>query len=155
VQAQGNGEIDLAAAFSAATPPNAPQPFTPSAGGGSLDSARGSDVLQLADGASLTGDVDVFGAPVDTVALAAAEDADSVWNGGLWLGQPLLGDPLQPNAPLGSGFTGHAWDGHAWDGHAWDGHAWDGHAWDGHAWDGHAWDGHAWDASSWLDAVWR
>ena len=50
------------------------QRFRAATGTGSLEQARGEDHLS-ADGVTLTGEQDIFGHPVDTAALAAAEAA--------------------------------------------------------------------------------
>ena len=75
-QAQGAGELNLAL-LATKTPGAYVQKFTNGTGRGTIELARGSDHLTV-DGVVLTGEVDIFGRPIDTASLAAATAAQSV-----------------------------------------------------------------------------
>jgi serine protease AprX len=113
---------DLDAALSAPTPRSweAAQRDLRSFGGGSLEAARGS--YHVSDGNELlTGEQDIFGNPVNTRALAAAEEAGRAWRGGVW--------------------NGASWAGASWAGASWAGASWAGASWAGASWAGAGWAG--------------
>src|SRR4029078_8916340 len=65
------------------------QDFTWSRGTGTLQGSRGSVVVSR--GKALLGERDIFGNPVDTVALAALEAKGASWAGGTWNGATWTG----------------------------------------------------------------
>jgi serine protease AprX len=134
--AQGGGELDL----SDTRPPtqDATQKLVPSTGTGSLELSRGQDHVTR-DGVALTGEYDIFGMPVDTAALAAAEADGSSWSGGIW---------------NGSSWSGSFWSGSSWSGSSWSGSSWSGSSWSGSSLSGSSWSGSSWSGSSWSDAHW-
>jgi serine protease AprX len=81
-QAQGAGELSLTA-LAGKRPRHDPQNRKASKGNGLLESSRGADYLSRG-GVVLSGEVDVFGQPVDTSALAAAEASGNAWSGDTW-----------------------------------------------------------------------
>ena len=101
------------------------QRFTNATGTGSLERSRGQDHLTR-NGVVLTGERDIFGKPVDTSALAAAEAAGSSWSGGNW---------------NGSSWSGSSWSGSSWSGSSWSGSSWSGSSWSGSSWSGSSWSG--------------
>ena len=121
---QGAGEIRLGPML-ADTPEqsSARQDAAPSTGTGSLDASRGTDRIMI-DGVLLRGERDVFGGPVDTSALAAAEATASAWSGTVWNGSSWLG----------SSWSGSSWSGSSWSGASWSGASWSGASWSSSSW---------------------
>lgn len=144
---QGAGRLDLKRAMSMAVPAEAVAPR--GTGTGSLDAARGSQVLIL-DGVALTGEKDVFGAAVDTSALAAATEGQTAWSGASFNGRAWTADSwtyldevkgsentwgsaVLPT-PLWSGLSLASWSGRSWSGRSWSGRSWSGRSWSGRYW---------------------
>jgi subtilisin family serine protease len=92
-RAQGNGLIDLREAQQAATPwCTECQHFPASSGTGSLEAARGSlHVKDISNGAVLTGEQDIFGAPWDGSTWSGSTWSGSTWSGGVWSGSTWSG----------------------------------------------------------------
>jgi serine protease AprX len=109
------------------------QKFASATGTGSLELARGQDHVSR-DGVALTGEIDIFGKPVDTAALATSSAAGSSWSGGTW--------------------NGSSWSGSSWSGSSWSGSSWSGSSWSGSSWSGSSWSGDAWTGNSWATAGW-
>ena len=130
------------------------QHFTVSTGTGTLEGSRGTAHVTRQGGAALAGELDIFGNPVNTSALAKAEAARSSWNGGSWNGATWAGASWDGASWDGASWDGASWDGASWDGASWDGASWDGASWDGASWDGASWDGASWDGASWDGASW-
>ncbi len=137
-QAEGAGELDLTAMLSD-TPQASPAPVVPGArlgrkarsyasppqypnstGTGSLEAARGSDHVSL-NGVTLAGEIDIFGQPFDSAAIAAGEASGTSWSGGAW--------------------NGNTWSGNTWSGNTWSGNTWSGNTWSGNTWSGNTWSG--------------
>jgi serine protease AprX len=138
---QGQGELRLGRILRVATP-QSQQPGTWSTGTGSIEGARGTTHLVDA-GVELRGEVDIFGAPLASVGLAAARNARNVWVGGTWFGRELLG----------GSWTTTTWGGLAWEGRGWSGRGWSGRGWSGRGWSGRGWSGRGWSAGSWGDST--
>ena len=117
-RAQGNGQVDLGAAL-LALPDRSGQPFTRARGGGSLEAARGTTHLGTGDTA-LVGEVDVFGRPVDTALLAAAERDGTAWIGGSYGGMPLVDQ----------NWAGQSWASQNWASQNWASQNWAARNWD-------------------------
>ncbi|MDQ1441322.1 MAG: serine protease AprX [Acidimicrobiaceae bacterium] len=145
VRAQGAGLIGLHNGQMKAA---VPQTFPRSVGTGTLDGARGTSQLVL-HGVALTGEVDIFGRPVDTAALAAAEAAGSSWSGGTWNGSSWSGSSWS-----GSSWSGSSWSGSSWSGSSWSSEHWASATWTGSSWSGSSWSGSSWSGSSWSQDMW-
>jgi serine protease AprX len=141
----GAGELDVARAVRTRAVP-AVQRWQRSTGTGSVEAARGSAHLTIAD-QTLTGEYDLFGR-FDTASWAAASAAGTAWDRGRWMGNQWTGDGWTDG---GGSWLGHTWSGHTWSGHTWSGHTWSGHTWSGHTWSGHTWSGHTWSGNVWGD----
>ncbi|MCP9484941.1 MAG: S8 family serine peptidase [Gaiellaceae bacterium MAG52_C11] len=151
-EAQGGGMLNLKLARDTRTPRRLR--LSPAGtGGGSLDLARGSSHLQV-NGAVLSGERDIFGAPFDSGRWAALSLAGNAWSGGTWNGNAWSGDAWSSGAWSGNAWSGNAWSGNAWSGNAWSGNAWSGNAWSGNAWSGNAWSGNAWSGNAWSGNAW-
>jgi serine protease AprX len=140
-QAQGAGEIRLSA-MANATPQwsYTGQRFTNATGTGSLERSRGQDHLTR-NGVVLTGEQDIFGKPVDTSALAAAEAA-AARSGGDWNGSSWSGSSGSEAAGRAAPGRGSSWSGSSWSGSSWSGSSWklgSGSSWSGSQWSGSSW----------------
>ena len=153
---RGAGELDIAKAVKANTPRNVTQTWPRSTGLGSLEVARGSAHLSL-DGATLTGENDLFGA-FDTAAWAKASAAGTAWQGGTWMGRELTGsgwgDATSSGAWSGLSWSGLSWSGLSWSGLSWSGLSWSGLSWSGLSWSGLSWSGLSWSGLSWSGLSW-
>lgn len=158
-EAQGKGLLNLKAARDTATPSGTGQGAARSRGNGSLESARGSAHVILAD-TRLEGERDIFGRPWDGAAWGPGAEAESSWSGGSWNGAPWTGTGwVVPGRWAATAWTAPTWTGHPWsalvaDPHLWTGLRWDGLRWDGLRWDGLRWDGLRWDNGAWAGNTW-
>ena len=109
-QKQGQGEINLFELLTHGVfnPPKAWDRIAWSSGMGSLDASRGTDRL-TDDGVVLSGEIDIFGHPFNSAAMAIAEAAGNSWSGGTW--------------------NGNTWSGNTWSGNTWSGNTWSGNTW--------------------------
>jgi serine protease AprX len=133
----GAGEVQLAAALTAAVPYSA-QFFAPAQGTGTLEGARGSGHV-TANGVTLQGEQDIFGHGWNSAQMAAAETNGSTWSGGVY---------------NGSTWSGSTWSGSTWSGSTWSGSTWSGSTWSGSTWSGSTWSGSTWSGDMWLGATW-
>ena len=120
---QGAGEVNLAKALGVKVGGAAPTAAW-STGTGSLEGARGSTHL-VADGVTLSGEMDIFGMPFDSTAMAQAEAAGSSWSDGTW---------------NGSKWSGSSWSGSSWSGSSWSGSSWSGSKWSTAGWASGCWE---------------
>ena len=151
--AQGAGAIDLVDLLDAPAVTGAGQTFPFSTGTGTIEGARGSDHL-TANNVELSGEQDIFGAKVDTTALAAAEAAQTSWNGGVWNGNTWSGNSWSGNSWSGASWTASGWFGNSWSGNTWSGNSWSGNSWSGNSWSGNTWSGNSWSGNSWSGNTW-
>jgi serine protease AprX len=149
---QGNGEINLHDA-SEAELTREKQKFTASTGAGSLELSRGTHHLTVG-GVTLTGEKDIFGAPFNSAAIAAAEAAQSAWNGGVFNGNSWSGNSWSGNSWSGNSWSGNSWSGNSWSGNSWSGNSWSGNSWSGNSWSGNSWSGNSWSGNSWSGNSW-
>ena len=150
---QGAGENDLTHLQNQSPPAASAQKYAPSTGTGSIEASRGQDHL-TADGVVLSGEEDIFGQPIDTSALAAAEASDSSWSGGTWNGNSWSGNSWSGNSWSGNSWSGNSWSGNSWSGNSWSGNSWSGNSWSGNSWSGNSWSGNSWSGNSWSGAAW-
>jgi serine protease AprX len=151
-QAVGAGELQLGPLLGA-SPPNWTQNWSPSTGLGSIESSRGSDHLTR-DGVVLSGEQDIFGAPISTSTLAAAEAAGSSWSGGTWNGNSWSGSSWSGSSWSTSTWSGSSWSGSSWSTSQWSGNSWSGSSWSGSSWSGSSWSGSSWSGDSWAGDSW-
>ena len=115
-------------------------------GQGSLELARGGSHV-TAEGITLTGEKDIFGAAFNPAAWAPKSLAGTAWTtDGSWNG----------NAWTGAGFdtTGLNWTGRTWVTNSWTGIRWSGRTWVGRTWVNNSWDGRTWVAETWMGRSW-
>ena len=164
VQTAGSGAVDLAglAAYNPAVmfdSKGAPLFTTYAAstnratGTGTLELSRGSDHL-TANGVVLSAEVDIFGRPFNSAAMATAEAAGSSWSGGTWNGSSWSGSSWSGSSWSGSSWSGSSWSGSSWSGSSWSGSSWSGSSWSGSSWSGSSWSGSSWSGSSWSGGSW-
>jgi len=145
-QYQGAGELNLRAALTALPAPSA-QAYAPSTGTGSLDGARGSFHV-TSNGVVLQGETDIFGLPVDTSLLAAAETGNGAWANGIFNGVVWTG------AGWGTETTQDGWAGQAWNDAAWSNTSWSNTSWSNTSWSNTSWSNTSWSNTSWSNTSW-
>jgi len=152
-QAQGGGELNLAAALTAPLP-SAPLAALDDKGTGSLEQARGSDHLTAPDGTVLTGEQDIFGNPFDSTAMAALEASASSWSGGTWNGSSWSGSSWSGLNWLASTWSASSWSASSWSASSWSANSWSGSSWSASSWSGSSWSGSSWSGAGWQGATW-
>ena len=155
---QGAGMLSLDLALRAPTTPTV-QPWARSTGTGSLELARGGNHLIL-DGVALEGERDLFGAPFDSAAMAAATLAGTAWTGGTWNGSVWTGDGWAGNewssvTWSSTSWSGNEWSGNEWSGNEWSGNEWSGNEWSANEWSANEWSANEWSANEWSSQVWQ
>ena len=149
---QGSGLLNLASARLAPTPSakDASQKYTPSAGNGSIESARGADHL-TANGVRLEGEKDIMGrawtgwcANLPSIKRSAQDCVETFWSGGNWNGTSWSGTSWS-----GTSWSGTSWSGTSWSGTSWSDMYWSGTSWSGTSWSGTSWSGTSWSGTSW------
>jgi serine protease AprX len=153
-QAQGGGELNLAAALTAPLPADTSATLT-STGTGSLELSRGSDHLTAPNGVVLQGEQDIFGKPFDSAAMAKLEAAGASWSGGTWNGSTWSGSSWSGSSWSGATWSGASWSGASWSGMTWSGNSWSGASWSGATWSGASWSGASWSGASWSGGSWQ
>lgn len=152
VAGQGAGLVSLAAA-SAAPTPLVTRIWPVSTGTGTLQGARGSELLH--DGsADLVGEQDIFGQPFQAAAWAAASTAGSAWTGGTWNGSTWAGDGWTGTSWASRTWALAAWPRASWGGTSWSGRSWSDQSWSGRSWSGTGWTSRSWSGRSWSGAYW-
>jgi hypothetical protein len=149
---QGAGLLNLKKAFRTSTPRSV-QTWQRSTGTGSLELARGANHL-VVDGVPLEGERDIFGAPFDSVAMAAATLAGTTWSGGVWNGSAWTGNEWSGNEWSANEWSGVSWSGNEWSSYTWSGNEWSGNEWSGNEWSASEWSASEWSASEWSTSEW-
>ncbi|HEY8741417.1 MAG TPA: S8 family serine peptidase [Candidatus Dormibacteraeota bacterium] len=149
---QGNGELNLAAARSTATPLLAAQPWVPATGLGSVEGARGTVHLTM-DGIPLNTNVDIFGKPMGSDLINAILN-DVAWSGGTFNGTTWSGTTWSGTTWSGTTWSGTTWSGTTWSGTTWSSNTWNGTTWSGTTWSGTTWSGTTWSGTTWSGTTW-
>jgi serine protease AprX len=152
-QAQGGGELNLAAALNASLP-SAATAVIDDKGNGSLEQARGSDHLVAADGSVLSGEQDIFGKPFDSAAMAALEASASSWSGGTWNASSWSGSTWSGLNWLASSWSASTWSSSSWSASSWSANSWSASSWSASSWSGSSWSGSSWSGAGWQGATW-
>jgi serine protease AprX len=150
--AQGDGVLNLLAAFKAPTP-STTQTWTRSDGTGSLELARGSGHI-VDEGGELRGEIDIFGNPWDGQSWSGQSWSGQSWSGGIWNGQSWSGQSWSGQSWSGQSWSGQSWSGQSWSGQSWSGQSWSGQSWSGQSWSGQSWSGQSWSGQSWSSGMW-
>jgi serine protease AprX len=154
-EAEGKGELDLAKAYGQNPGSGSSATFVtdPSTGTGTLEGARGSSHLS-ANGVTLSGEVDIFGAAWSSAAMASREAAGTSWSGGTWNGTAWTGSAWNGSHWSGAQWLGSDWSGSHWSDAIWSGSHWSGSHWSDSTWAGSHWSGSHWSDNVWADATW-
>jgi serine protease AprX len=129
------------------------QPATTGTGIGTLETARGTFHVMIA-GIALQGELDIFGNPFDSAAIAQVSTAQTSWTGGLWNGARWSGDGWAGARWTSATWTSNDWTGAAWSGARWTDAIWDGVRWSNGVWDGARWSGARWSGARWSGVRW-
>ncbi|MCW2505889.1 MAG: peptidase and in kexin sedolisin [Actinomycetia bacterium] len=150
------GQLDLAKVLGSSLVQATTPVWTPSAGNGTLQGARGTGVMTFgSDTAKLTGEIDIFGLPFNTAAWAAASTAGTSWSGGTWMGRSWTGTGFTTAADGMSSWTGRTWSGRTWSGRTWSSLDWSGRTWSGRTWSSASGDANpGWCGASWQGLSW-
>ncbi len=152
-QAQGDGELNLAAALAAPLPSAGPASLDDK-GTGSLEQARGTDHLTAPDGSVLSGEQDIFGKPFDSAAIAALEASASSWSGGTWNASTWSGSSWSGVNWLASTWSASSWSASSWSASSWSANTWSGSSWSASSWSGSTWSANTWSGAGWQGATW-
>jgi serine protease AprX len=152
-QAQGDGELNLAAALTAPLPA-APSAVLAGTGLGSLEQARGDDHLTAPDGSVLTGEQDIFGKPFNSALMAALEATASSWSGGTWNASSWSGSSWSGSNWLASTWSASSWSASSWSASSWSASTWSGSSWSASSWSSSSWSGSSWSGGGWNGATW-
>jgi serine protease AprX len=162
----GAGEINAVAALAAAkasgsgstwkgTPGNLPaaatQTYPISTGQGSIQAARGDNILVDAAGDPLAGEVDVQGNPWHAAAWWAATSTGRSWVGGMWMGATWTGDGWVGST---DGMLSARWASAQWDSARWADADWSDASWDSARWASARWASARWASARWADLGW-
>jgi serine protease AprX len=127
----GVGELDVAAARAASSPPN------PNAG---LDTY----VTTASDGSPI----------FDSAAWQSAASSDAAWSDAAWSDAAWSDAAWSDAAWSDAAWSSAAWSDAAWSDAAWSDAAWGSAAWSDAAWSDAAWSDAAWSDAAWSDAAW-
>ena len=160
----GAGQLNVAAALTAIRSASksghglgepAIQDYPVSTGQGSLDAARGGDVLVDADGVALTGEIDVQGNPWDAAAWWAAASNLTSWSGGDWLDVTWTGADWATTDGLSSArWSSARWSSARWSSARWSSADWDSARWSSARWSSARWSSARWSSARWSSARW-
>ena len=150
---QGAGELDLSQSLTAPLPVTAAQAFAPSTGAGSLDGARGSVTLTWG-GVALRGEVDIFGNPVNTTALANQLNSGTAWqsdvfNGVAWTGSGWVGGTWSTSTWTSSSWSSNPWSSNPGSSNQWSSNQWSSNQWSSNQWSSNQWSSNQWSSASW------
>jgi serine protease AprX len=144
---QGAGMIDLKYAAPTPTVADSTQASPLATGLGTLQGARGTNVLT--DGTvALSGEMDIFGTPWNAADWTAKSWSESSWTGGDWNAKSWSGDS----------WSGTSWAAKSWSGIAWIAKSWSGKSWSAMTWSGKSWSmtAKAWSSKgSWTNRGWQ
>jgi serine protease AprX len=152
--AQGAGEVDLFNLLDDAALKGTTVPYAASTGTGTIEGSRGTEHL-IANNVVLDGEKDIFGAPIDTTSLAAAEATQSSWNGGIWNGNSWSGNSWSASSWSASSWSASSWSGNSWSASSWSGNSWSGSSWSGNSWSSNSWSSNSWSSNSWSGGSWQ
>ena len=127
------------------------QSFPISTGQGSLDAARGGNVVLDPAGDPLTGEVDVQGNAWDAAKWWAAASAGRSWSGGTWMGATWTGDSWVASD---GGLLSARWAGAQWNSVRWASARWSGAGWTSARWASARWASARWASARWADHTW-
>ncbi len=122
------------------------QSFLTANGQGSLDAARGGNVLVDPSGLPLSGEVDVQGNRWNAASWWAAASTLKSWSGGKWLNTTWTGDTWAPSA---NGLLTARWSTARWSTARWSDAGWDTARWSTARWSSARWSSARWSDNTW------
>ena len=122
-------------------------------GRGSIDEARGTHRL-VHKGVELRGDIDIFAAPYDSTAMAAARENASNWSGGIWNGNQWTASSWSASSWSASSWSASSWSASSWSASSWSASSWSASSWSASSWSASSWSASSWSASSWSASSW-
>lgn len=122
-------------------------------GRGSIEEARGTHHLEH-DGVELRGDMDIFGAPYDSTALAILREKASSWSGGYWNGNEWTASSWSASSWSASSWSASSWSASSWSASSWSASSWSASSWSASSWSASSWSASSWSASSWSASSW-
>ncbi|UQX88428.1 S8 family serine peptidase [Jatrophihabitans telluris] len=125
----------------------ATQAFATSTGQGSINAARGGNVLLDANGVALDGEVDVQGQPWRSTDWWNAASSLHAWSGGQWLGTTWTGPGWAPAAANGLQSA-------RWSSARWSSARWSDADWSSARWSSARWSSARWSSARWSDHTW-
>lgn len=146
--AQGGGVVNIGKALNTNAPSAsaAAQKWTRSTGTGSIESARGTSHLVADDGSTLSGEVDVQGAPWTGKTWAPLSTKGAAWSGGTWNGSVWAGGDWNSSTTV---------DGVEWNARSWRSDTWSARSWRADLWAARSWRSETWEARSWRSGSWE
>jgi serine protease AprX len=150
---RGSGELSLANARRAATP-NVTQSFDVSTGGGSVESARGSDHVSDSQGNTLTGEQDIFGNAVSTARRSSNYEGESEGSDGQSSRSRWWGHDWSTGSWTGSAWTVARWATRDWATASWSSGSWSSGSWSSGSWSSASWSSGSWSSGSWSSGSW-
>ncbi len=145
IEVQGRGELFLANALRVASPLGyTSQSRAWSDGTGSLDAVRGTHRL-VHGGVALSGEVDIFGHPYSSAAMASLAATASSWSDGSWNG----------NQWAANSWSASSWSSGSWSASPWSASSWSSSSWSASSWSASSWSSSSWSSSSWSAFGWR
>ena len=122
------------------------QSFALATGQGSLDAARGGNVLLDPSGTALSGEFDIQGNPWNPATWWAAASTLHSWSGGNWLNTTWTGDNWAPSA---NGLLSARWSTARWSTARWSTGNWDTARWSSARWSSARWSSARWSDNTW------
>ena len=151
---QGAGALALSRVLNFRTPhENKGTSVKWSDGLGTLDSTRGSSRL-VHDGVTLTGEIDIFGAPWNSAAMANLEAMAASWSGGAWNGNQWTESSWSPSSWSASSWSASSWAASSWSASSWSASSWSASSWSASSWSASSWSASSWSSSSWSSSSW-
>jgi serine protease AprX len=134
------------------------QVYATATGQGTLEDARGSSHV-VSNGATLAGEVDIFGRAWRPASWATAVAASSAWVGGTFNGSGYTGSTWARSTGWAAttwttNWAGGAWSSRTWVTRTWVGNSWDSRTWVDSSWSSRTWVGAGWSSRTWVDQTW-
>jgi serine protease AprX len=160
----GAGQLDISAALNAvenagdggvrstnALKAKVVQSFPISTGQGSIQAARGGDILVDPIGLPIMGEVDIQGNRWNPTAWWAASSTLTSWSGGMWMGATWTGSGWEISA---DGLLSNRWNSNRWNSNRWNSAVWDAMSWSSNRWNSDRWSALQWVALLWSATAW-
>jgi serine protease AprX len=127
------------------------QSFPIATGQGSIQAARGGDLLVDPSGIPVIGEVDLQGNTWNPAAWWAASSALTSWSGGTWMGATWTGSGWVTSD---DGLLSNRWSSNRWSSNRWSDALWDSNRWSSNRWSSNRWSAFQWLALLWSATAW-